>query len=212
MKNIKAVLFDFDGVIADTMGDNYQAWKRAFADHDIEVAEDEYMPLEGCSTMEIARIILSKSKNSTSPSVLSKLKHHYYKKHNNFKIYSSVVEILDALIDKDILLALVTGSDRKRLNESIPELLNKFQTIVAGGEAEKGKPFPDPYLLAVERLALKPQDCLVVENAPLGITSAKRAGCHCLALTTTVDEKTLSEADEVLDSHKSLLERLSSFI
>jgi beta-phosphoglucomutase-like phosphatase (HAD superfamily) len=72
----------------------------------------------------------------------------------------------------------------------------------------KGNPDPEPYLTAMNKLAVPAPACLVIENARLGIRSAKAAGCTCYALETTLAAGHLLEADEVFPSHNELLERL----
>ncbi len=85
------------------------------------------------------------------------------------------------------------------LNEiGIPPSL--FNATVTGLDVENKKPFPDIYLMAAERIGLKPEECLVVEDAISGIKFAKSAGCRCLAVATSFDRSLLNEADWVCTS------------
>ncbi len=68
----------------------------------------------------------------------------------------------------------------------------------------KSKPAPEPYLKAVEMLGVPKEQCLVIENAPLGIRSAKSAGLRCIAIPTYLDRDSLKEADVIVDSHIEL--------
>lgn len=205
MKKAKAVLFDFDGVIADTMSGNYLAWKKAFKDFGIVITEDDYYPLEGHTTREIAQIILDKYKKKANPKILADLKHAYYLKGKSPHIYQYVNEIINFLSRKKVILALITASDQRRLKQAVPQLLERFDLIVTGDTMKKGKPSPQLYLYAMKQMSLQPKDCIVIENAPLGITSAKNAGCNCIAITTTVQRRHLERADIIVASHLELL-------
>jgi len=80
-----------------------------------------------------------------------------------------------------------------------------FQAIVYGREVTEGKPSPQGYLLAAQKLGVEPQNCIVIEDAVAGVTGAKRAGMHCIAVTNTHPPESLSEADLIVDS----LEKIS---
>jgi len=209
---IRAVLFDYDGVIADTMIDNYLAWKSTYYSYGINISKADYYPLEGRSTIEIASIISSKYNLKISNREISDKKNQYYEQNSSMKIYEGVEKIIDWLIKRNIRIALVTGSDKRRLRTSIPLLLKKFDIVVAGGDVKKGKPHPDPYLLAMERLSLRGDQCIIVENAPLGIESAIATNSYCIAISTTANEIELKKADEIVPSHSILFNKIKSLI
>jgi beta-phosphoglucomutase-like phosphatase (HAD superfamily) len=79
-----------------------------------------------------------------------------------------------------------------------------FDVIIDGDDTHESKPSPVPYLNAVEKLGVPKEHCLVVENAPMGIRSAKSAGLRCLAIPTYLDRKFLEEADIIVESHREL--------
>lgn len=110
-------------------------------------------------------------------------------------------------------LALVTGSDRYTVDNIMGDFFpDVFDAIVCGEDVHYGKPFPDPYLKAVELLAVEKEECMVVENAPMGVESAKKAGLFCVGLPTYVPPDKLSAADIVLYDHPSLYEYLGKLI
>ena len=81
----------------------------------------------------------------------------------------------------------------------MPEnFLNRFTAIVCGDKVKKNKPYPDPYITACRELQASPEDCIVVENAPLGVESAVSAGCYCIGVTSTCEPSTLSKAHELI--------------
>ena len=205
MKNVKAVLFDFDGVLADTMQDNFQAWKKAFADLGIEIKQDDYFPLEGMKLINVAKTISIQYNINPNPEEIVKLKSKYYLEEHSFSFYPEVPELINFLKEREKLLAIVSASPREKIERTIPkDFLDKFDVVISGEDTEKGKPFPDPYLAAMNKLGVSSEESLVIENAPLGIKSAKSAGVYCIAITSTMDRTFLEEADEIITSHKEL--------
>ena len=96
----------------------------------------------------------------------------------------------------------MTGSARSVVDESLVPtgIVGLFDAIVTGDEVTNGKPDPEPYRTVAGRLGLSPSECLVIENAPLGIQSARAAGMRCLALETTLPAGRLPQADRVFSS------------
>lgn len=213
----QAVLFDFDGVIAPPTV-NLVAWKSALESlFGVKMQDSDWYRHEGRSPEFIAQALIeqyslegktakeiSEAKAKIANDLIEKI---------SVEPYFFVKEILSFLKNKNIKIAVVTGSTRQRLQASIPELFPLFDVTVTVDDQIEGrkireKPDPEPFLIAAQKLSLLPSDCWVIENAPLGIESAKKAGCYCLAITTTMDSKKLAGADEVLESHKELLNRL----
>jgi beta-phosphoglucomutase-like phosphatase (HAD superfamily) len=81
---------------------------------------------------------------------------------------------------------------------------NCFQAIVSSQDVTEGKPSPQSFLLAAQRLGVEPKNCLVIEDAVAGVTAAKRAGMSCLAITNTHPKESLKEADLIVDSLKAV--------
>ncbi|MFN2242729.1 MAG: HAD family hydrolase, partial [Anaerolineae bacterium] len=110
-----------------------------------------------------------------------------------------ILPLLHDLRGRGYRLGLVTGSARSVVDESLVPtgVASFFEVIVAGDEVAMGKPDLEPYRTAAARLGIAPAQCLAVENAPLGIESAKAAGMGCVALQTTLPAECLSAADRV---------------
>ena len=206
-KNIKAILFDFDGVLANTMEDNFIAWKKAFKDKGVEIERDDYFPLEGLQLKHVAETIGNKyciDKKYYEDVV--RFKNKYYLDNHTFSFYEGVTELVDLLVKNNMKLAIVTASNKERLEKTVPEnFLNKFEVIISGEDYVNGKPNPEPYLTAMKKLKISSEECIVVENAPLGVESAKSAGAYCVAITSTLEKKYLKEADEIIGKFLELL-------
>jgi HAD superfamily hydrolase (TIGR01509 family) len=107
-------------------------------------------------------------------------------------------------------IAVASGADRT----IVTSLMDKFypgifDAIISGEDVENGKPDPEPYEKAIAKLGLSKDECLVVENAPLGVESAKNAGVFCVGVPTYLDESKLKEADFVVRNHSELIEYLT---
>lgn len=205
-KNLKAILFDFDGVLGDTMEDNYLAWKRTCEDYGATLTREEYFPFEGMPLKKIAQTIIEKNglKEISLESIVAK-KEAYYKKDHHFSFYKGVPEFIDTLKRNGIKIAVVSAALRPRLFSSVPpDFLSRFDAIITGESVERGKPYPDPYLAAMKELAVSADECIIVENAPLGITSAKAAKAYCIAIASTMDKSYLSEADQIIEKFSDL--------
>lgn len=193
----RGVLFDFDGVIADTMQANLRAWERAFQDFEAHIRSEDYLPLEGMSPGDVASTLaemhgLDRSIAEKTPA----LKEQYFLGGEACPLFPGVVDILSRLRGEGKALALVTGSSRVRLESTLQsDVLAMLDACVTAECTARGKPAPDPFLSAAHQLGLVPSDCVVVENAPLGILSAKRAGMRCIAVCSTLGPESLRDAD-----------------
>jgi len=207
---IRAVIFDFDGVLADTMSDNCKAWQNAFAFYGFHMDAIEYYRLEGMGRFQIAQHFIDKY--FLDPSIkkdLVEAKEMNYKKNNSFKYYQYVHDIFSFLNEKDIPIAIVTGASRDRIKEHLDEKISVcLKALVTADDVINTKPHPEPYLAAATMLGINAKECLVIENAILGIDSAKSAGCYCFALETTLDRSYLNSADEIFSNHDYLYLRL----
>jgi beta-phosphoglucomutase len=183
----KAVLFDLDGVLIDSMPYHYIAWKEAFKKVDINITKEDIYEKEGVKKEDIVRDVyhLYKRKKPTQDEMNSVIwaKTEEYRKVSRLVFFDGAIELLDMLKEKGIKLALVTGSTNLFSKfETKKGFLEKFDVIVSGENVKKGKPHPDPYLFALERLknmGIKVENCLVVENAINGIKSAVGANLTC---------------------------------
>lgn len=206
MKPFQAIVFDFDGTLAQTMEDHFRAWQAVMAEYGIHLAPEDYYPLEGVKVAELPRRFFAKHHQPPrDEEALVSKKEQYYLAHHSFAFYPGVEDLIRRLHEKRVPIAVVTAGLLDRLRHSVPPgFLEQFSAIVSGEDTQEGKPSPEPYLRGAEKLGVRPEACLVVENAPIGIESAKRAGAYCIALCTTVPRQELRQADEVLETFADL--------
>lgn len=201
---IKAVLFDFDGVIANTLTHHVQAWQQVFADYGVEILTEDVCLLEGQLAEQIGRQLAQQKGVSLDDNKLKELVQHkraIYNQITQATIYPASRKVIEQLKRNSIKIALVTGSIRQNIEPVTgKEFLKKFDVIITGNDVANNKPHPEPYLAATKQLNVPPSECIVIENAPLGIRAAKLAGMFCVAVKTTIkDETHLQEADMIFE-------------
>jgi beta-phosphoglucomutase len=206
IKNQKflAVLFDMDGVLIDSMPAHISAWKQGWADWGLDVPDIEIKLREGQKAVISVKEIAEKFGMPLSKMELQKLldkKRLIYGALSPAGMKPEARELLRKLKNHGMKLALVTGSVRENLEKVLTmEEIALFDYILTSEDIENGKPSPDPYLKAQKALEVSPSECLVVENAPLGIASAKSAGMKVVALTSTLSEDYLRDADWIISN------------
>jgi len=208
----KAIIFDMDGVIVDSMAYHFIAWYEALRPWGVRVSCFDVFTKEGERWETTLKALLRREKIKPTKKILKlifsqrrKIFKSYFKRH----IFHGAYELLIALKKKGFTLGLVTGSPVNEIKRILPvNLRNLFNVVVAGNQVKNGKPDPEPYLKAAKILSLKPESCLVIENAPLGIISAKKAGMPCIAIATSLPKEYLAKADIVVDH----LNQISAYI
>jgi len=178
----KAYLFDCDGTIVDSMPLHYKAWSKMLAEWDCPFSEELFYAWGGMAVTEVI-IRLNKIHGlQMPPEAMAHRKEEFYLQSlPEVQAIPEVVEHIEASYGK-IPFAVVSGSARDSVTSSleIVKLLDKFDTLVCFGDYKKSKPDPEPFLVAAQRLGVAPQDCLVFEDAEMGIQSAEAAGMACV--------------------------------
>jgi beta-phosphoglucomutase len=208
----KAIIFDMDGVIIDSMPYHFIAWYESLGEFGVRVSCFDVYLKEGERWDKTLNHLLIRAGRLPTPVLLKKifsLRQRIFKRYFKRFIFKDVMELLTCLKRKGYLLGLVTGTPLREVERILPVSIRRlFDHIVAGDQVKEGKPHPEPYLKAAGSLQVKPQECVVIENAPFGIESAKRANMFCIALTTSLPREYLSGADMVLNE----LKEISGFI
>jgi len=203
---LKGVLFDFDGVVVDSMEQHYEAWAAAFAAHGVSINRHGFFLLEGQGMETIANILAKQyGLNSTGIITIIKGKVEHYYAHHELRFYKYFLTMLNNLKKRRTPMAVVTGGHRERVHEIInTHLANYFDVIISIDDVNNGKPHPEPFLAGAKGLGLSPDECIVVENAPLGIQAAKAGKCPVIAVKTTLGVMELAQADFIAVDFKEV--------
>jgi beta-phosphoglucomutase len=206
---LKAVIFDMDGVLVDSMPYHADAWVSVFKDVGINIRRKDIYDIEGSNYTGIINLVFKKAGRTPESSdyfMLAQKKQEIFSKINKVRVFDGIYECINSLRNK-CLLGVASGSDRAVVIELIERFFpGTFTAIVSGNDVKEGKPSPEPYLKAVEMLKVNKDECIVIENAPLGVESAKRAGLYCIAIPTYVEPELLKDADVILANHTMLKE------
>jgi beta-phosphoglucomutase family hydrolase len=185
----QAYLFDCDGTIVDSMPLHYVAWKETLEEWNCVYEEKLFYAWGGRPVTEIiSRLNEMQGLKMPIEAVARRKEIHYLNQLAHLKVIPEVVEQIEAQHGR-IPLAVVSGSRRESVVNSLTSvhLLDKFDTMVCAEDYKNGKPAPDAFLLAAERLGVAPKDCLVFEDTDLGIQAATAAGMASVRVPSPMD-------------------------
>ena len=174
----KAYLFDCDGTIADSMPLHYVAWTKVLNEWNCDFPEEKFYAWGGMPIVDILNTLnKEQGLNMPVPELMVQKEALYFELLHELQ---PIPEVLEHILESHgrIPFAVVSGSARDSVEKSLETLgiLDKFDTLVCAGDYTNGKPDPEPFLLAAERLGVAPEDCLVFEDTEMGIQSATAAG------------------------------------
>ena len=215
----KAVLFDMDGVLYDSMPNHAIAWQRSMATFGINMTAADAYATEGARGIDtICNMVREQQGREITLDEAQKMydvKTRIFHELPETHVFEGVKEVMHLLRARDIIIGVVTGSGQRPL---INRLLTDFEGlldeehIVTAYDVTRGKPAPDPYLMGLQKTGgLKPWEGVVVENAPLGVMAGVAAEIFTIAVNSgPLPDSALSSAgaDMVLSKMTDLLSLL----
>ena len=204
----KAVLFDMDGILYDSMPNHAIAWQQSMAQFGITMTADDAYATEGARGVDTIRkmVMLQQGReiDEAEAQRMYDVKSHIFHQLPEASIMPGILTLMQKIHDDGIQIGVVTGSGQKPL---IKRILKDFGTFVdeahitTAYDVRRGKPKPDPYLMGLRKAGdLMPYEAIVVENAPLGI----QAGVAAKIFTIAVNTGPLS-VQTLLDANADLL-------
>ncbi|MBO7069506.1 MAG: HAD-IA family hydrolase [Bacteroidaceae bacterium] len=188
---LKAVLFDMDGVLFDSMPNHAYAWSHAMTEYGLAMTPEEVYMNEGrtgSATINIlAQRFWGRDATEEEKELIYESKSKVFNTCPEPKPMSGALETLKAVKKKGVKIVLVTGSAQTSLLEKLEHCYPGFfsqELMVTGFDVKLGKPYPEPYLKGLQKAGIKPEEGIVVENAPLGVESAHAAGIFTIAANT----------------------------
>ena len=212
---LKGLIFDVDGVLVDSMPLHADAWIETFRGVGIEVTRQDIYEIEGSNHVGVIEKMFKRNGRTPEASQFDELlaiKRGIFLSKNDIEMFPEMDRCLK-LLKNTYRLAVASGADRTIVGKIIDRFFpDTFDAIISGEDVTKGKPSPEPYIKALEMLGLNKEECIVVENAPLGVESAKEAGLYCVAVPTYVTAEKLEKADLILEDHVALKKYLKDLV
>ena len=190
-RSLRAVLFDMDGVLYNSMPYHAKAWHRAMAQFGYDLPEEEVYMHEGrtgASTINLVSMRLHGVEESEERiQEIYKVKSDIFNEYPPADPMPGALSLLRQLKEQGLMILIVTGSGQlsllDKLNHHYPGIFRR-ELMVTAFDVKHGKPHPEPYLMGMQKGDLRPEECIVVENAPLGVRAAKAAGIFTIAVNT----------------------------
>ncbi|TFW33054.1 HAD family hydrolase [Massilia horti] len=199
----RAFIFDMDGTIVDNMAYHTRSWIEFFQRRGKAIDADEFFrTTAGRQGKEIIRSHFGAELQDDEVTVLNHEKEAVYRE--LYEPYRKTVAGFDELIalarQRDIALAVATAAPPANIDFTLDglDLRRHFDAIVGAADVPRGKPNPDVFLKAAERVNTLPENCIVFEDAPLGVEAARRAGMRAVVLTTTLPAEAFADFDNVV--------------
>lgn len=212
----KVVIWDMDGVLVDSASYHIIAWQRVFHKKGVRFTQEDFRRNFGQRNDTIIRNTLGKQVTQDEIDAIATEKEATFRKVAGQKIkpFPGVFKLLRSLPEHGFRMALVSSAPRENVTliTGVLGIDNYFQSIITSEDVTEGKPSPQGFLLAAQRLGVEPERCIVIEDAVAGVAAAKRAGMCCLAVTNTHPRESLKAADLTVDTLEAVtvkdLERL----
>ncbi|WP_229467226.1 HAD family phosphatase [Massilia sp. Mn16-1_5] len=199
----RALIFDMDGTIVDNMAFHTQSWITFFERRGRAIDADEFFrTTAGRQGKEIIRSHMGEDLDDDEVATLNHEKEAVYR-----ELYAPHLKSVDGFEDliadarsQGILLAVGTAAPPANVEFTLDglDLRRHFETVVGALDVPRGKPHPDVFLEAAKRCGAAPADCIVFEDAPLGVEAARRAGMRVVVITTTLPREAFAEFDNVI--------------
>lgn len=203
----KAGIFDLDGVIVDTVPLHFKAWKRMFEEYGKKFTFADYeKKVDGIPRLDGARAILTDLPQDELEKAADKKQGYYLEelKSSGAKGYPSTRKLVEGLRKKNVKIAVISSSKNCRLILKSINFYPLIDTEVSGSDITKGKPDPQIFLMAAEKLGVSPSEAVVFEDAVLGVEAAKRGGFRCVGIDRHGDPERLKKADIVVKDLKEV--------
>jgi len=204
---IKALIFDFDGLILDTETPEYRAWVEVYEGFGLTLPRDQWMSMIGRGTHEIVWTPYLGLEELLGPidqeAVRTQKRARFAELMSTEVVRPGVVELMGEADALGVALAVASSSGHSWVDDYLQRLdiFDRFDAILCRGDVERTKPAPDLYLAAVAALGVNVDEVVALEDSPNGIAAAKAAGLYCIAVPNEITKLLdLSAADRIVES------------
>ena len=204
----RAVIFDLDGVLVDSYRAHFISWRQLYGELGIDYSEAAFAADFGRTSRDILRRTLGEQLTDEQIHKLDSRKEALFRDilRESFPAMDGAVELIDGLAANQFLLAVGSSGPPENIALALEKLgrAEQFAAVVTGLDVTRGKPDPQVFQLAAERVGVPAAACAVVEDAVHGVEAARRAGMKSIALTGTATRDQLAQADLIVDSLRQL--------
>ena len=196
---LKAIIFDLDGTLVDSLPYHHESWRIFFKKNNIEENDfnEIYKNYKGGGTLELMTSVFGDIYTKDELEKMSDVKEVIFRDIYRSKIFpiNGLRKFLDSLKKNNILLSIGSNAIRKNVLMTIKELgiTNYFSSIICGDEVSKGKPNPEMYIKILSNLKVNKNECIIFEDSIEGVTAAKNANIKAIGVTS-------SQSSEILKS------------
>lgn len=198
----KAVLFDMDGVLYDSMRFHARAWNETAMNHHLQAVEEDFYMYEGrtgdSTINELFQRTFQRNATEKEKKEIYEEKAAFFNRYNDGKAMSGAADVLAAAKAAGLQTLVVTGSGQHSLINKLEHTYPGYFTrekMVTAFDVKYGKPHPEPYLMGLEKAGVKANEAFVVENAPMGVEAGVAAGIFTIAVNTgPLPDKVLLDA------------------
>lgn len=202
------VIFDMDGVLADTGPIHYESWVKLAKQIGVKFSKKFFNLTFGQQSVTITRELVGPKIKQEVVEKWADLKERYYREmvKDELKPLPGALVLIKVLHARNFKLAVGSSGPPENVELLLSTLSIKdyFDVIITAAEVKNGKPAPDVFLIAAEKLNIKVDNCLVIEDAPVGIAAARKAGMKVIALRTTHCNVELLDADMTVQDLSSI--------
>ena len=198
----KAVLFDMDGVLYDSMRFHARGWNETAMNHHLQAVEEDFYMYEGrtgdSTINELFQRTFQRNATEKEKKEIYEEKAAFFNRYNDGKAMSGAADVLAAAKAAGLQTLVVTGSGQHSLINKLEHTYPGYFTrekMVTAFDVKYGKPHPEPYLMGLEKAGVKANEAFVVENAPMGVEAGVSAGIFTIAVNTgPLPDKVLLDA------------------
>lgn len=190
-RSFQAIIFDCDGTLVDSMPIHYKVWVESLRYHEApyEFTEEEFYALAGVREQDAVRWLNAKHQASVDPDSVAEYKSTLFlRRYQEVREIKPVANLARAVHAAGLPVAVASGSEEPTVRSCLTAagLIGLFETIITPRLVKRGKPAPDMFLLAAERLGVAPEQCLVLEDGQSGLDAAAAAGMEAVFVPRTL--------------------------
>lgn len=206
-RELKGAIFDLDGVVVDTVPIHFKAWRRMFEEYGKRFTFEDYKKkVDGIPRIDGGKAILTELSTEELIKATNKKQKYFleYLKKEKIRVFKTAIKLMKELKSKGIKTAVISSSKNSPYILKKTGILKLLDAEVNGNDITKGKPHPQIFLMAAKRMEIKPENCIVFEDAALGVKAAKRAKMFCIGIDRHKDPERLKGADLVVSNLKGM--------